>query len=581
MNDIAMINAIKELAGVPAVRNDGDEISCILRSNKNALDYHRLNLDRCIENWKYYWGLYNQQGMGQFDASALAQMNDEDREVMTFNLCRPIIDTIAGGLMMLPIDPDFYPVDDEVTSLTIAMKKAMYSDKDLLDWQSAFFQADTHGLIFEAVLRYVISYEYNELGNLGFEVKLPGSVIADPYWKSPRSKDCKKCWEELWLTPARMIELWPEKEDMIRRNMREYKKKREEYRADEFGNYTGIIPYHTSEEAWGQALRVIQQYRVEEKTIDMEIALTASGEHEIPQMEDLDKPEWLNRNVPEWHPEYVYKKKRTIRHCDVDVVCPSLSTSEKLASGPCEIQIGCLPFKWWSAARMNGESSSSMDSVISIQKSYNYLHNMVMHKLQVQGVGGATMIGGAGFSSEREKQKAVHNLNVPGEVIQVADGVLLGGRSPVKQAIEYGNQGVSEAYQQMNHLIDRDIPFVTKVTAVTRGMGTDSNTSGYLYRQQKIQADQQLYSIHLSRRNFYIELFDGWLTQAIQLYSNEGLERTFGEGENKTVLNERSQLPDGTEIIKNDVSSLKNIRHKIIVDETQQSPTDKIEMIVL
>jgi hypothetical protein len=141
-----------------------------------------------------------------------------------------------------------------------------------------------------------------------------------------------------------------------------------------------------------------------------------------------------------------------------------------------------------------------------------------------------------------------------------------------------------EVYQHLNHMINVMLPHISKVTPAMRGLSEGSGESGYLYRQMKMQADMQIYTIHAGLRQFWNEVYEAYLMQAAQTYSNEGLERKFqyNGGRDSVTLNERVVDENGYVIgVRNDVSLLKNIRHKVIIGDTQQSPTQKMELLAL
>jgi len=113
---------------------------------------------------------------------------------------------------------------------------------------------------------------------------------------------------------------------------------------------------------------------------------------------------------------------------------------------------------------------------------------------------------------------------------------------------------------------------VTPTTLARPESGTDP--SGKLFRMLKIQADQLVYTIHYGLRIFWNVAYEGYLRQAYHQYSNESIPRYFQKGKETTILNERVG-----DTIKNDVSKLKKVRHKIIISEKQESPTEKMDNI--
>jgi len=553
-----------------------DDVGEVLRGWDNAERHYVRKLKRCLENWRIYWAHDPELGLGQWPEDAVNFMLEQNRSLIQYNFTKVIVDTIAGGIMQLPFDPEFYPVNEQMTSLTQAIKQAMYSDKELMDWKSAYMELVRDGLIHEGVIKMVISNEWDDLGNIGFERCLPGSVLADPNWKTWGSKSCKKCWHEVWMTADQMAEVYPEKAELIK-----YKLGRKGGTvSEEYGSYTGINPYLNEDSKWGDAYNVIEEYRMVDCVDKDEIAITADGEITIPDyLSDSEKPQWLNTFHPSWDPSLVYEKPVKVKKCFMRAVCRQFSMNETLESNPIEIQIGRLPFFFWSASRANGEAHSIVDSVKDAQRQINYMSSLISHKIQIEGGGGAQFVDREAFASEEEFQRYRNNRNDASETFEVAPGTLANGKSPT--APVRTSNFPSEAYESINHIVRVILPNTSYVTPATRGMAQSSSESGRLFELMKIQSDQQVYTIHYGLRMFWNEVYEAYFMQAANTYGAEGLPRKFATagGKNAITLNEKIVFPNGSVGIKNDVRALKKIRHKVIIDEKQETPTEKAESL--
>jgi hypothetical protein len=124
---------------------------------------------------------------------------------------------------------------------------------------------------------------------------------------------------------------------------------------------------------------------------------------------------------------------------------------------------------------------------------------------------------------------------------------------------------------------------MSKVVPATRGQSEGTGESGYAFNLKKIQADKALYTVHFMLRQFWNQVYEGYLIQAGRQYSIEGIERKFISkgGKFTAIFNEKTTLPDGSIAIKNDASKLLEIRHKVIISEIQDTPTKKMEDISL
>lgn len=552
-----------------------DEVYTTYTAYETNRSSYQRSLRRCIENWRFYTALDAELGYGQWSEEALMYMSLQRRQILQYNICEPIVDRVAGGIMSLPVDPDFIPTNSKITSLTQSIKKAMYSDKELMDWPGVMLQMAKGGLVFESVTKMDISTKYHDLGNIGFEYCLPGSVTPDQMWKSWRGSDCKRCYHEQFFQPEEIIEQWPESEWLIGPYLYTVKQHGHQY-----GPHMGPTPFgNISDNSWGTALKVISQYEMVKQKYKQEYAMTPNGDVAIPRIlkNAEEKIAWLNANVPDWAPDYIYQKPETEEKCVVTRICPAASLTGTVEKAYTEIQVGRLPFFWWSASRSNGEPKGLIDSVKDAQINVNSWQSLITNKLQTEGGGGSQFVDRAGFASDEEFDKYKAMRNNPAENFEVTPGSLAAGNVPAKPT--QTSQFPREAYEQLKHIIGTMLPHISKVTPVSKGLPETDIKSGYLYKLMTIQSEQQLYTIHYGWRVFWNEVYEAYLIQASQTYSNEQIPRTFtyNKGHESVTLNEEIDLPDGRKAVKNDASQLMYIRHKVIISEKQSSPSQKIE----
>jgi hypothetical protein len=572
----------------PTKKDEGwsDDVMSVWRGWVNAREYYDRRLRREIENWRFYWAHDPELGMGQWPQKAVGYMLQQNRQLLQYNFIMPIVDQIAGGLVKIPYDPEIYPTNAKVTTLTKSIKKAMYSDKELMDWPAIYNQLVRAGLIHEAVIKQVVSKEYDrDLGNIGWDMTLPGSVMASPLWKSPCSKHCEMCFHESWYTPENLMRVYPEPADLLKYQIAQDARNG----GETYGTYGGITPFYQEDGTWGNAHRLIQQYRMADVVINRDYVVTENGDIPIPDdVPEDNRYEWLNQYIPTWQPELVYSRPEPEKICYVRAICPTLTKFELLESKPTEIQIGRLPFYWWSASRANGESHSIVDAVKDIQTNINYWESLITHKLQVDGGGGAQFVERSKFASDAEYNRYKTERNNPAAMFEVKSGALSDGGVVALPVLKAAFP--QEAYEHLNHLIGVILPHISKVTPSSKGLTEGPVQSGKLYDMLRVQSDALLATVHESLRIFHNEIYEGYLMQAASTYSQELIPRTFtfNGGRESITLNEpyEEEVVDqetGQRYIKhgikNDVRMLRQIRHKIIVSETQASPTDKLQQI--
>lgn len=548
---------------------------------EDARDWHSRKNTRIQNNWHFYWGLDPELGTGQWPADVVSSMLQQKRQLLTYNFAKVIVDTMAGGIMQNMYDPKFIPVSDKITPITEAIKKAMYSDKELMDWDAAFLEFVIHGLVGEGVMKMFISKQYDELGNIGYRTLSPGAFTSDPGWKSRSTKDLKVCWQEGWYSADELCEIFPDKTDLIKASV--FSPENERIKTPTYGTNYGIIPYNSTDETWGDKRKVISEYRMVEKRVEKDFVLINEEEVQIPDMEDMDKPEWLNANYPEWNPDMVYRKPVIDRVCMVETVCPSLSGVENLYNGRSQIQCGQVPFFVWSASMHNGERYSVIDSVKDACRNINYWESMVTYKLQTEGGGGSKFVDPAGFKDYDTYLDFCNNYNNPSKTFETKPGLLVDGKGlPARPSVE--SQVRSDIFNRIDHIIQVVLPGISKINPATVGRTEPGNqTSGRLFQMLKQQSDQQVFTTHFGLKICFNDIFDAYFQQAIDLYSNEDVERTFtfSGGKESITLNHEVLGEDGMPMIENRVADLRSIRHKTIVSETQSSPSDKMNNVMV
>jgi hypothetical protein len=452
------------------------------------------------------------------------------------------------------------------------------------------------GLVGQSVMEMYINREYDKKnGNIGLRTTLPGAVKFDALWRSGRSKDCRKAYKDAWLSPRQMLELYFSKGAEIVKAVlfkqfgEEALKVRAEYEAiygEELGINYGIITYPQNEEMWGSLYKVVECYEMVKVPVTIEYVLTEDGE-KITIPSDLKTPEekiaWLNRNVPGWIPDQIFSDTEEEDIQFKTVICPSLSQNLILAFGPTEIQCGRLQFFPWSAARVNGEWGGIVDLIKDAQKNINYWESLITYKIQIEGGGGAQFADESEFFDEKEFYNYAQNRNNPKKVFRLKKGALQ--KNPNGPAVPVSKSPFpAEAMQHLQHMIEVVLPRISKVTPASQGRAENSNESGYLFRLKKLQSDIEQYVIYESLRNFWNEVGEAYLYQAARTYGNK-VERTFFNNATKTsfTINKHETRIDENgnkfDVIVNDFSKLREIRHRVQVTESEDSPTRKVEIM--
>ena len=579
--------------------NEQDEARICLKIKReydNAVAWDKKNWDRCVDNWRLYWGIDSELGMGQWPADVASEMLRQRRQIATYNMAGPTVDNIAGGIMKAPFGADFVPVDTGISTLTYKIKNILYSTKEKMDYRSQETDLIVGGLIFQGVWEMYISREYNKkFGDIATRACLPGEVMFDPYWKYPSSKKCMKAWKRPMVTPMQMLEIFKDKQNDIIKAVGikargnaylEQLAKLQEDQGDEYGNNNGVIPYDFNDPEWGTQLQLIEFYHMEKVVREIEYVLLEDGQKiRIPGhlKDSSEKLAWLNENVANWQPDAVFTDEEEEMVQFVTIICPTLSQTLVLSHGPTEIQCGRLQFFPWSAKRLNGEVGGIIDAIKDAQRTINYWESLLTYKIQVEGGGGALMADPADFETPAEFDDFCRNRNNPIRVFKLRRGALR-GRSEGPAVPVTKSAFPREAMEHLKHMIETVWPRISKVSPASQGRQESPAESGYLYRLKKLQSEIEQHTIYEGLRNFWNEFYEAWLFQATHTYGNQ-IEREFYDPKTKEAfkINEHKMDVDDSgnviESIIDDISRLKEIRHRVTVSESEDSPTRKVEIM--
>lgn len=550
----------------------------VIAEYQAAKTYHQRNLDNSLENWRFYYAKNPELGFGQYRLDVAQKLLAQNRALVQYNFCKPTVDALAGSLLQMKFDPSFVPVNADVTSLTEAIQKAMYSDKEMMNWNTTFLDLVTGGLIHEGWYKIVVSDKYSKLGNIGIETCLPGSVISDPHWKTPLTSDCRRIFHEVWLTAEEMLEKYPKERYRI-----QFYATKDRKLGLQYGTNRGVTAYDGAEVVSGSKYKIVEEYRVIEKKTKCSYIIRPEGDMLIPkEIPEADIPQWLDATYPDWSPEYIYENDKVEKECRVRPFCEALVSESFLDDGKSEVQIDATPFKSWSASRFNGEPHSIIDSVKDAQTNINYLESMLLHKIQTEGTGGAQFADRTMFASQDEYLRYVQNRNNPRAIFEMKPGLMERGQRPAMPVLK-DTQFPNEAYAFLDRIMNQVWPHISKVTPSFLGRAETTNMSGVLFNSMKQQTDLTAWTLHYGLRNHMNDFYEGYLIQAAKTYSNELVPRQFlvNGGCEKIVLNERITLEDGSEAIRNDASQLLEIRHKVIISEKPESPSEQMSNVSL
>lgn len=545
-------------------------------------DYHQRGYDNAMENLRFYYAKNPELGLGQYSIEAVQRLLRAGRQLVQQNFTLPLMDAVAAALVQTKFNADFVPTNGPVTTLTDTLNKSIFSDRELMNWDSHVLDHATKGLLHDSAILMGVDTRYNRLGNIKLTCALMGSTYPDPRWKTAISSECENVWHDAWLTAEDIAKTYEKYEvEIMNAVLRLHKD------GTKYGENTGVMPYgrNQTSPSWGSMYRVIERYYLEKKKRKASYLIRPDGDVEIPrEVKDEDKGAWLNGKFPGFNPEDVYERTIEDRVSKIVAFCPTLYGKGFLEDGDTEFQCGATPWKFWSASRLEGEPRGLIESVKDSQTYVNYHAGMTTHKIQVEGGGGGKYSNAEIFKNWTEFQRWRKFHNNPAETFEVKQHIIEKGIKPAIPVQEAGGYP-AEVYKNIEFFVDKMLPRISKVTPAFLGQSENAGESGYLFRQKKIQADLQTYTIMYGWRLFWNDVYESYMMQAGQTYANEMVERVMpvaGSGGREQIkLNEVVDLGDGNYGIKNDMSQLKNLRHAVIISEKPDSPTDQAERLVL
>jgi hypothetical protein len=567
----------------------------IERKYDNAIEHDKKNFDRAMELWKLYWGVDTDKGQGQIDADVVAEMIRLGKQPGAYNLCRPAVDNIAGGIMSSPFGFDLSPVDSEATSLTYIAKDIQYSEQEIMNWRLHRLEMVIGGLICRSDTEVYVDKKKYGKPYIGRRTRLPGTVTYDPNWKSPVSGDCRECYVEEMLSPLQMLEIYAGKETEIvkaamfkafgEKAIEELAKIQWE-QGEEYGFNSGIIPYANRDDIWGSLYKVIQFYHMEKITREFEYVLT-EDEEKIRIPAELKNPqekiEWLNQNYPGWIPDSIFKDTEELDIQYMTAICPALAPGLLLCNGPTDVQCGRLQFFPWSAYRANGEWGGIMDAIRDLQRSVNWIQNTLQYRLHVDGDGCSWYVDESGFDSPQEFERWKQSKNKSGETFKLAPNYLL--KNPNGPAVPVrASPYPKEAMDRLTHLIEVMLPKLSKVNPAAQGRSESAGEAASLYKMKKLQNDVEQFTIYEGLRNFENEFGEAYLNLLIHVHGEELNRKWYNPRTKKSFIvnkTETRNLEDGTkvDVIVNNIAKLRDIRHRVIITESDESPTRKVEVM--
>lgn len=535
-----------------------------------ARDARSREREREFENIRMFAGVDN----SAWPEELQRYMLDEDRgnnfgrfiHLGQYNFLKTKIEGIAGSIARNPFDADYVADSDQYSPLTMALKDAYLSDKELMDWQLAQLHSYLAGLIYQSCIRMYVKTEHpaSPMGNIALECMPPGSVIIDPNWKTGNTRDIRDVWTLTWMTPEAMKQKYEANSELIDTEIWLQSQFGMQYEQDSV-DWNRDIP-----ERHGDQYLVVQHNYLKKEKITREICprtgtvfwewMDDEAKARLAEEEGVEADEI--RKVTVWDDvEYIY------------AFSPSLSTSfPLLKETKARFQIGRLKHFPWSPAWVNGVPLPMLDQLRDAQLEIN--KRVATISLAAESVVTAgDYIDEAVFGMDQEKI-AEHKAN-KGNPRYTA--VLKAGTSRAfpngigalpRQQIPGDLFGITN---MMIDLMDRLVP----QPAASEGRTERSGESGILFAQ-KIEVAKTMQTTMLAGvRQQTNDIAEAYFFLAKQAYSQGRRVFTDAKGTNRIVINDPKIDPaTGEEYVDNDFSALP--RHRVVISEAPAGVNNRL-----
>lgn len=542
-----MANIIKGVTRSPI-----EMVQFVEKQFKRALDASHRRRNKLYENLAYYFS-------NQIPDNIKGKLSQEQRDAMVYNISHRKVVGLVGSLLRNNFNTTFMSVDGKNTTLYETLQDMLEADENSSNWDYQFMTFIKYGLIEDAVMELQQSDRESPLGNLMFECCQPGSVIIDQNWRTNNSRDMQECWKYVYLSPDTIMDIYPDTTDEVRaelmeriRSGREYGDKDQESNRD----------YQTT--LGGDYMVLQYTYMQSEKTskeIDIKTGI------ELPETQDAAyKMQWIQINGV--NPEYVREIKYNKKMVKLVTTIPAL-LKRPAAEGNHPFQIERMPFFPWACDRINGETQSIIDIIKPMQDCINKRENLLNNVIETSAYGSMAIDPAIVGNDPEAKKTLQENFSNPRLKFFTQEGALSSGKTfflPIPK-----NNPPNEIFAQINHLwesVDRVLP----INAAADGRSESSAESGILFSMKQNAIEVAQSTLVRGLMAVLTEMGDAYFRAAKAYYSGVEREFTKPNGE-RFKINEVIPLPSGDIGIRNDMSSLQNV--KTLVKMGADSPNTR------
>lgn len=374
---------------------------------RNERDQKRL-----VESWKFFSGLYN----GQWNDTAVMQLEAEGRPVTSFNFIQNKVLTLAGSFLTNQYETKFSADVGRSEDEASLMQELYIMDRDRCRLKIHRLQFLLAFLVNTGVMEIFKDYSHSPFGNVGFRYRDKTKCFTDPDWSTFDVNDNKRIFFHELFDAEQIVDRYGRKNPMIGEaydRLNHYLDDPNE-RNVEIDKISDRSPeYYDSISNKYKVIECVEMRNV----FKAQLYNVRTGDWMQPMDEKVARAR-LRLRLPE--NADLRLLPRHFKECWRYTICPALAKDMPLENGPDPLQIERYPFFFGSALNLNGERQGVVDPLKDPQATYNKRES-TMTFFQMTAANNTEFVEeGAMGEEEWERYKRVGNK--PGEKFRVLDG---------------------------------------------------------------------------------------------------------------------------------------------------------------
>lgn len=538
-------------------RTDDAMVMYVTDEYQRLYDSLEAERRREYDNLGFFYGLEQKQ----WPDEVRDQLDSEGRHIATYNLSHRKVQGIAGSITRNPFDEKYVGDNVDLDNLTEALQQIYYSDKELMDWESEYFQGVIYGLIYRGVWTMQVETDMpaSPMGNIAIRCRQPGTTLIDPDWRSTSSKKLMLDYHVGWYTASQLKDIYKTKSAEI-----DVEAKFQEIFGKDWETNQEIDWSEEHETKYGSTYKVIEKHFLKREKVVREYDpvtktvfwewMSDEEKTKMAQMNGISSEDIKEIEIPDALISYT------------QTVCPALSTNLVLENRKDTFQIGRLHDFVWSATWINGKPLGIIDFLKDAQREVNYRQSTITLAAQAA-INTGVQVDPAMFGNdERLIKEFEKNYGNPRQTARIKPGMSRQFPEGIKPLARI--QVAPDLYNIVSQMIDL-MDILVPQPAAGEARTERSGESGIHFAQKLEVMKTMQQPMMLGIKQLWNDIGEAYLYFASQLYSH-GIRRfTSADGKTKFDINiPKINLATGQEYIENDFSRLSTMRHRIQISES-------------